>query len=505
MDDEILEQLRERYASGNLIVFAGAGVSAAAGLPTWKQLAEKLRDRARRRGADPAVVDEIQQYISSNQLIHALSAAKLALGPQDFNWTVDKELDDTGRDVPEVAQAIAALKPRLKAVITTNIDRFLERAFPGEWRVVDRPTADLGMERRFILKLHGTLRAWDTWVFSRDQYDRAIFGTPLLQDAFGALYRTHSMLFVGFGLADDNIDQTLARVRALSGGQPPMHFALLPEGVPPFRRKLLEESGVRLLVYENLSGDHAEVAETLLGLEQGAAPQPPPRAATPAPIASATAAAPTARPTAAAPTARPPTARPTAAAPTARPPTASATAAAPTASATAAAPTASATAAPKAAAPGAAQRPVRVFFSYASRDEELLSRLEAHMSPLKREGLIAPWHSGKIGAGEDLERAIGEQLESADLILLLVSASFLASEQGDAQVARAMERRAAGQATVVPVLLRPCDWETTRFAELQAVPRDRKPVTRWADEDEALLQVVREIRAVVTKLRASPG
>ncbi|WP_434044517.1 MULTISPECIES: SIR2 family protein [Sorangium] len=465
MDDEILEQLRERYASGNLIVFAGAGVSAAAGMPTWKQLAEKLRDRARRRSADPAVLDEIQQYISSNQLINALSAAKLALGPQDFNWTVDKELDDTGRDVPEVAQAIAALKPRLKAVLTTNIDRFLERAFQGEWRVVDRPAGDVAMDRRFILKLHGTLRAWDTWVFSRDQYDRAIFGSPLLQDAFGALYRTHSILFVGFGLADDNIDQTLARVRALSGGQPPMHFALLPKGVPPFRRKLLEESGIRLIVYENQAGDHAEVAEILLGLEQGGAapasppPPPPPGPATPAPGA-----------------------RPNAAPPSARP-----------------------TVVPPGNARTTAQRPARVFFSYASRDEELLSRLEAHMSPLKREGLIAPWHSGKIGAGEDLERAIGEQLESADLILLLVSASFLASEQGDAQVTRAMERRAAGQAAVVPILLRPCDWETTRFAELQAVPRDKKPVTKWADEDEALLQVVREIRAVVTKLRASAG
>ncbi|WP_437957833.1 SIR2 family protein [Sorangium sp. So ce119] len=463
MDDEILEQLRERYASGNLIVFAGAGVSAAAGMPTWKQLAEKLRDRARRRSADPAVLDEIQQYISSNQLINALSAAKLALGPQDFNWTVDKELDDTGRDVPDVAQAIAALKPKLKAVLTTNIDRFLERAFQGEWRVVDRPVGDVAMDRRFILKLHGTLRAWDTWVFSRDQYDRAIFGSPLLQDAFGALYRTHSILFVGFGLADDNIDQTLARVRALSGGQPPMHFALLPKGVPPFRRKLLEESGIRLIAYENQSGDHAEVAEILLGLEQGAPapqpPQPPPRPATPAPGARPNAAPPSARPT----VVPPGHARPT------------------------------------------AQRPVRVFFSYASRDEELLSRLEAHMSPLKREGLIAPWHSGKIGAGEDLERAIGEQLEAADLVLLLVSASFLASEQGDAQVTRAMERRAAGQAAVVPILLRPCDWETTRFAELQAVPRDKKPVTKWADEDEALLQVVREIRAVVTKLRASLG
>ncbi|WP_441289963.1 SIR2 family protein [Sorangium sp. KYC3313] len=459
MDEEILEQLRERYTSGNLIVFAGAGVSAAAGMPTWKQLAEKLRDRARRRSADPAVIDEIQQYISSNQLINALSAARLALGPQDFNWTVDKELDDTGRDVPELARAIAALKPKLKAVLTTNIDRFLERAFQGEWRMVDRPAGDVAMDRGFILKLHGTLRAWDTWVFSREQYDRAIFGSPLLQDAFGALYRTHSIVFVGFGLADDNIDQTLARVRALSGGQPPVHFALLPKGVPPFRRRLLEESGVRLLVYENQAGDHAEVAQVLLGLEPGAAPPPPHAAA-------------------------PPHAAPRAAQPSS-----------PTLP--------SSTVAPSAHGATAAPRPVRVFFSYASRDEELLARLEAQMTPLRREGLIALWHSGKLGAGEDTERAIGEQLEAADLILLLVSASYLASEQGDAQVARAMERRAAGQAVVVPILLRPCDWEATRFAELQAVPRDKRPVTKWPDEDEALLQVVREIRAVVTKLRPS--
>ncbi|XXY17411.1 SIR2 family protein [Sorangium sp. So ce216] len=479
MDDEILEQLRERYASGNLIIFAGAGVSAAAGMPTWKQLAERLRDRARRRSADPAVVDEIQQYISSNQLIHALSAAKLALGAQDFNWTVDKELDDTGRDVPEVAQAIAALKPRLKAVLTTNIDRFLERAFQGEWRVVDRPAGDVAMDRRFILKLHGTLRAWDTWVFSREQYDRAIFGSPLLQDAFGALYRTHSMLFVGFGLADDNIDQTLARVRALSGGQPPMHFALLPKGVPPFRRRLLEESGIRLIVYENQAGDHAEVAEILLGLEQSAAPppQPPPRAAAPAPP--------------------PPSARATA----------------------------TPTAAPPAGQRATAPRPVRVFLSYAPRDEELLERLQVHMHRMKREGLIAPWHSGEVLAGEDMESAISEHLEEADLILLLVSASFLASEQVEAQVTRAMERRDAGQATVVPILLRRCDFETTRLAGLQWLPKgmpntmpeamrksllmgeckDNKPlaVTRWPDEDEAFQEVVREIRALATKLRAS--
>ncbi|HTN89294.1 MAG TPA: toll/interleukin-1 receptor domain-containing protein, partial [Sorangium sp.] len=186
--------------------------------------------------------------------------------------------------------------------------------------------------------------------------------------------------------------------------------------------------------------------------------------------------------------------------------------------------TATPTAAPPAGQRATAPRPVRVFLSYAPRDEELLRRLEVHMNRMKREGLIAPWHSGEIGAGEDVESAISEQLEEADLILLLVSASFLASEEGDAQVTRAMERRDAGQATVVPILLRRCDWETTRLAGLQWLPRgmprdlpeqtrkslleeckDHKPlaVTRWPDEDEAFLQVVVEIRALATKLRAS--
>jgi hypothetical protein len=150
-------------------------------------------------------------------------------------------------------------------------------------------------------------------------------------------------------------------------------------------------------------------------------------------------------------------------------------------------------------------RPVRVFFCYATSDEGMLQKLEAQLAPLKREGLIAPWHSGKIDVGKDREREISEHLDAADLVLLLVSASFLASEQEDAQVTRAMALRAAGRTTVVPILLRPADWRSTRFAPLQALPRDERPVTKWANEDEALYEVAQEIRTVVTRLRAAFG
>jgi NAD-dependent SIR2 family protein deacetylase len=480
MDDPILQDLRAAYDSGNLIVFAGAGVSVGAGLPTWRQLAEKLRDlvrvRAQRRGTNPAVaekiVEEIKEYIDDHKLIDALSAAKLDLGPEEFNRTVDKALDDTGRDIPDTARAIAALRPRLRAVITTNIDRFLERAFQGEWRMVERPTGDLVRDRGFIFKLHGTLRSWDSWVFSREQYDQAIFRSPELQTAFSSIYQAYPLLFVGCGLADDNLDQMLGRMRALSKGQPPTHFAILwSKMVTPYRRRLLEETGIQLILYDNAEGDHAEVGEILRSLEPGdfqrdTVPSPPP-------------------------------------AQSARPPGAAAL------RASAAVAASSSLSGSDAAPPSAtvrsmpAVRPLKVFFCYAPRDEDLLKRLEDHLAPLMRQGVVAPWHAGKVGAGEERDQAVRDQLESAELILLLVSASFLASEQGDAQVARAMERRGAGQAMVMPILLRPCDWEQTRFASLQYLPRDARPVTKWPDEDEAMLQIVKEVRAVVGKLRAS--
>jgi hypothetical protein len=155
-----------------------------------------------------------------------------------------------------------------------------------------------------------------------------------------------------------------------------------------------------------------------------------------------------------------------------------------------------------------AVRPLKVFFCYARRDEDLLERLEDHLAPLVRQGIIEPWHAGKVGAGEERDRVVREQLESAELILLLVSASFLASEQGDAQVVRAMERYKAGQAMVFPILLRPCDWEQTQFKSLRFLPEQVAdnpplPVTKWPDEDEAMLKIVKEIRAVVGKPRAS--
>lgn len=139
-----------------------------------------------------------------------------------------------------------------------------------------------------------------------------------------------------------------------------------------------------------------------------------------------------------------------------------------------------------------------LFFSYSHRDEALRDRLEVHLSALKREGAISTWHDRRITAGDALGQRIDDQLENADIILLLVSPDFLASDYcHDVEMRRALERHEAGTARVIPVILRPCDWQHSPFGHLLAAPTNGRPIARWPDEDEAFLDVVQKIRAAL--------
>ena len=101
-----------------------------------------------------------------------------------------------------------------------------------------------------------------------------------------------------------------------------------------------------------------------------------------------------------------------------------------------------------------------VFFSYSHKDEALRDELEVHLAMLKREGVISAWHDRKILAGDELNGQIHARLSDAQVILLLVSPDFLASAYcHDVEVKRAMELHAEGKARVIPVILRPSDWQ----------------------------------------------
>src|SRR3712207_2008649 len=115
---------------------------------------------------------------------------------------------------------------------------------------------------------------------------------------------------------------------------------------------------------------------------------------------------------------------------------------------------------------------VKVFYSYSHKDERLRDALEEHLSLLKREGAISEWHDRRIGAGSEWAGEIDEHLKAADIILLLISSSFIASDYCyDVELKLAMQRHEAKQARVVPVILRPCKWENAPFGKLNALPK----------------------------------
>jgi hypothetical protein len=117
-----------------------------------------------------------------------------------------------------------------------------------------------------------------------------------------------------------------------------------------------------------------------------------------------------------------------------------------------------------------------LFFSYSHIDEALRNQLEVHLFALKRQGLISTWHDRRIIVGSHVGDAIDANLEAAQIILLLVSSDFIASDYCyEREMMRAMERQESGDARVIPVILRPCDWHDLRFGKLLAAPRDGNP------------------------------
>ncbi|HEU0174048.1 MAG TPA: TIR domain-containing protein [Blastocatellia bacterium] len=147
---------------------------------------------------------------------------------------------------------------------------------------------------------------------------------------------------------------------------------------------------------------------------------------------------------------------------------------------------------------------IEVFFSYSHKDEELRDQLSNHLSTLKRNQFITAWHDRRIGAGTEWTSEIDERLDAADIILLLISSDFLASDYCyDVEVKRAMERHDGGEARVIPVILRPVDWKGAPFGKLQALPRDARPVTEWPNRDQAFLDIAQGIRAAAGELAFS--
>lgn len=146
--------------------------------------------------------------------------------------------------------------------------------------------------------------------------------------------------------------------------------------------------------------------------------------------------------------------------------------------------------------------PLRVFLSYSHKDESLRNELETHLKLMQHLRLIATWHDRLIEAGDEWKNKIDENLELAEIILLLVSADFIASDYCvEKEMKRALERDEKGEARVIPVIVRDVDWTDAPFSKLQALPANGRAVTIWDDKDSAWRSVSEGVKKVAQEMR----
>ena len=152
----------------------------------------------------------------------------------------------------------------------------------------------------------------------------------------------------------------------------------------------------------------------------------------------------------------------------------------------------------------ALKQEIKLFYCYAHEDKPIRDELEKHLSWLKRRYQLTNWHDREIQPGEEWEKAIDTHLNTANLILLLISPDFMNSDYCyGKEMRRALERHKAGTCRVVPILLRPTYWEEAPFSNIQLLPTDARPITRWPDRDEAFQNVVVEINRTIKDLLIS--
>jgi hypothetical protein len=153
--------------------------------------------------------------------------------------------------------------------------------------------------------------------------------------------------------------------------------------------------------------------------------------------------------------------------------------------------------------PDESQPGARIFISYAHEDDDLKQELDKHLKVLKRSSKVDVWSDRQLVAGEEWDDSIMSELRQANIILLLISVDFNASDFiWDKELAVAMARHHDGTARVVPIIMRKCSWDGLPYAALQALPRRARPVTDYPDRDVAYTEIAEGIEQLVDQINA---
>ena len=142
---------------------------------------------------------------------------------------------------------------------------------------------------------------------------------------------------------------------------------------------------------------------------------------------------------------------------------------------------------------------MKAFISYSHQDEQNLELLHRHLAQLKRDGLITTWTDKDILAGQELNNTISSALEDSQLFLALISPDYINSNycyEKEFETAKKMQKQ--NKITIIPIILEPCDWLNTPFKDYKGLPKDGKPVSEWSNKNTAMLDVIQNIRNLIS-------
>ena len=143
-------------------------------------------------------------------------------------------------------------------------------------------------------------------------------------------------------------------------------------------------------------------------------------------------------------------------------------------------------------------KPLKIFITYAHKNTKAKDELITHLAVMKREGLISIWHDNEITAGDTWRDAIFNNLDDSDILLYLVSAYSLASENCNKELAEALN----ADIKVISVILEDCDWKNDRLSDLQVLPEKGKPINTWRPRAKGWQNVVEGIREAIMELQS---
>lgn len=256
--------LLEAIRGGQCILFAGAGASVDAKLPTWYELVRDLVERVEQAGMMyPNEAEEVRLLLKRGKLLILAAYCRERLGPYEFAEYLKSRLTDSGRS--SRTQRLLASIP-FRAAVTTNFDGFIEH-YQGRAKVIMPDMMEKvgapGVENILkdisvfpVVKMHGSVEDTDSIVLTQGDFREMLFKRPKYREFLRRLFTESTIFFYGYSFGDPNVDFILQEIMAVYEGKVRPHYALLPDTGPIMRKFWSDNFNIRIIPYELWEDSH---------------------------------------------------------------------------------------------------------------------------------------------------------------------------------------------------------------------------------------------------------